>query len=352
MSRKVGVIIMSMVLLVGTICVFASDALMNQEEKSEVTEVMETAEPEATSETAAETSPEPVLETAEPEASAAAGDDAVDDMGAESDDVENVNTDSSGNNVLFSEKFYSLASYLKSNIDDEEKVGDILTDYIYYRDVYMLSEAELDYIADLIISGDEAKDIIEITNFWLGTNEDVSVIGEIYGLKEKFEGSKFWIENAFNKATEYKCGELNSETLDEYLSEGLTADDINTANILCRKGVYTIQEILEKKLEGANFVLIANEVSNEELLGQAETIADESTNELLNDEVIEDSVIINCEEIAALTEAVPAEILARAANGENMQEELKEKKKEKYAEIYKSLRNIGILSETDGDLNE
>ena len=75
MKRKVAVIILCVVFLVGTFYVFASDALINQEDKTDVLEIAETAEsaePDSTAEIVIETSPEPDSETAEPTASAAA----------------------------------------------------------------------------------------------------------------------------------------------------------------------------------------------------------------------------------------------------------------------------------------
>ena len=61
MKRKVTVIILCVVFLVGTFCVFASEALINQEDKTdaaEIAETAETAEPESTAEIVTETSPE------------------------------------------------------------------------------------------------------------------------------------------------------------------------------------------------------------------------------------------------------------------------------------------------------
>jgi len=75
-----------------------------------------------------------------------------------------------------------------------------------------------------------------------------------------YEDDEFWVETAFNEATDNVHGVLDKEQVTEYLEQGLTVEDITTANVLCRKGVYTITEILDKRSAGVEWSDIFDEV--------------------------------------------------------------------------------------------
>ena len=184
MKRKIAVIILCVVFLVGTFYVFASDALINQEDKTDAAEIAETvepaesAEPESTAEIVIETSPEPDSETAEPTASAAAEEE---DLSRQAGENETETTASQ-----YPSNFYELAQVLNSRDINTVGVCDILTSYLYLRDVYGLSNQELEYIAGLIIGGAEPSDIMEAAYFWLDTCEDISIIEQIYNKKSEY----------------------------------------------------------------------------------------------------------------------------------------------------------------------
>lgn len=177
MKRKAAVIVLCVVFLVGTFYVFASDALVNQEDKTDVLEIAETAEPaesaepESTAKIVIETSPDPDSEIAEPTASAAAEDE---DLSGQTGENETDETDKTASQ--YPSNFYELAQVLNNRDINTAGVCDVLTSYLYLRDVYGLSNQELEYIAGLIIGGAEPSDIMEAAYFWLDTCEDISII--------------------------------------------------------------------------------------------------------------------------------------------------------------------------------
>lgn len=245
-----------------------------------------------------------------------------------------------------------LAEYLKNNLENETRVAEILSSYLYFQEVHKFSNEQMEYIADLIINGADAEDVIDVTNFWLDTNEDISVIGEIYQLRERYSDSMFWIENAFNRVTDNKYGELTSDDIGNYIKLGLSIDDISTANVLSRKGVYTIQEILQKRLGDEIFVDISSEIINIDSTYPEPKVSLFSAITNKNSDV--DSVIITeCEEFALLSEVSPLEVLENASDIEEFKVELRDMKNEKYIEILNKLQDLGILSsDWAGDINE
>ena|GEM_PF-4555218 len=121
--------------------------------------------------------------------------------------------------------------------------------YKYFLKMYNPSIAERTYIDTLILKGADVFTMISIFDFWRTTAEDIDMIGKIYAKSADVQGA-YWIEEVFNELTENRHGVLDKEAINEYFEKGLTKDDILQANILCRKGVYTITEILDKVAVG------------------------------------------------------------------------------------------------------
>ena len=118
-------------------------------------------------------------------------------------------------------KFNQMVQALNASVDNPIEYNDILYNYEYLRRGYHLSDAQMDYLADLIIDGYKPWDVLEICYFWLDTNEDISIIEKIYEQKWLFTG-RTWIENAFNLVTDNKCGVLDEDDVDEYIKQGIT----------------------------------------------------------------------------------------------------------------------------------
>lgn len=164
-----------------------------------------------------------------------------------------------------------MSEYIKTNNENCQLINDLIYDYAYVVQIYNKSADEMNYIDSLIYGGADIEDIINIYKFWLTTNETIEIVGEIYNIKNEIS-DKFWIEEAFNQLTENKHGVLNSGQIKEYTDKGLVLPDIKTANILSRKGVYTINDILELKLKDVSWdeILCNIESSNQNAVDTAE----------------------------------------------------------------------------------
>ncbi len=170
---------------------------------------------------------------------------------------------------------------LEAVAESDAEFNELIYNLEYIKEAYKVSDKDMEYIYSLIIDGAEPNNIIEICYFWLDTNENIEIIEEVYNLKWRYDTTG-WIENAFNYATENKYGVLTPEDVQVYISEVLTVQDIETANVLCRKGVLTIQEILEKRKDGTSFAEITAEITGAEISDiptEAMTVVEEPSTE-------------------------------------------------------------------------
>lgn len=225
-----------------------------------------------------------------------------------------------------------MVQVLDATVENPVTYNEILYNYKYIEKVYRLSETQMDSIADYIIQGANAEDILGICYFWLDTNEDIGLIGDIYAQKAEFCQSEYWIEDAFNKVTQNKCGVLTADEIKDYLQQGCTKKEIGIANKLCRKGIFTIQEILNKVLEGKSFAVIQNEMavmnSNVPVLHAAESV-DAGTFAL-------------SEETARLSGEDADVYINAAAEGADLEVVYEEKKQGISREIIQELKSTGV----------
>ncbi len=162
-------------------------------------------------------------------------------------------------------KFDQMVYVMNETIENNFDFNNVLINYKYFEDGLNVSADNMDYLADLIIDGYNGQDVLKCASFWLDTNESVSIVKDMCDWKKKnsdqVDGTTdFWIENAFNAVTNDKCGVLTFEDIEKYEKMGISDEDIMIANRLCRKGVYTIQEILAKLESGISMVDIAIDI--------------------------------------------------------------------------------------------
>lgn len=248
---------------------------------------------------------------------------------------------------LNASKFNQLVVAMNATISDPVEYNDLLMRYEYLREVHQLQQTDLDYIADLVISGCNMKDIIDIAYFWLDTNEDIVLIKQIYELKGNYEGSRFWIEEAYDRVTEAKNGALSTEDIQNYFSRGMTAEDIISADKLCRRGVYTISEILEKRCEGQSFLQIINEIEGGGIsavsLFSDSITADDTELDTCNSEEL-----LKAKEISQLAETSEEEVVYSIVSGEYDTNTYAEEYNNKLSEIRERLEAAGVIkSETE-----
>lgn len=146
-----------------------------------------------------------------------------------------------------------------STVENSMEYNDVVFNYEYLKEVYGLEEEQLNYIAELIINGYYATDVIDAVYFWLDTPDDISIVEKMCILKDERKGS-IWTEDAYNIATDDKCGVLTEDDANKYMGMGLTPNEILIANKLCRKGKMTIYEILDKLSSGESLYNITAEI--------------------------------------------------------------------------------------------
>lgn len=320
MKRKIIILGICLVLAAGTVAAVASDVYNKQniDIKSTLSKVF-----------SSEKSEESLVQNDRVQ---------TDAISLNSDENKSVmSTDITGQNVvLYPSNFYSMVEKLKTNISDTSSIADILSSYLYLRDIYGLNNEQLEYIAGLIINGADPNSILDTAYFWVDTCEDITIIEQIYNKKGDYEGGRFWIENAYNNVTNNVHGVLESEEINNYLSLGVTVSDIQNANTLSRKGVYSIKQILDRIAGGDTMINIMNEVYGTSI-SQPVSLFGISENEESDDG------ILNSKELAALENKQIEESASEILSDEKTAERLVEKRNEKNAELVKQLINEGIL---------
>ncbi len=137
-----------------------------------------------------------------------------------------------------------------------------------FEEEYNLSPEEKEEFVKWISSGMNAELLTYIYEFWLSTNEDFSMIKDIYDVfvDSYYEGMQLphnhdlWFEGIFNTLTGGKCGRLTAEEIDEFLSNGISIGEIKAAERMSRTGILTVNEILSERTENVSWNEIAAEV--------------------------------------------------------------------------------------------
>lgn len=140
-----------------------------------------------------------------------------------------------------------------------EVTGDLESAYLLVQETNPPA-GDLSYLAGLVNKGYDVTWLCGIYHFWLTCEEDIEIMESIYLRAEQdadIDG-RFWIENAYNAVTNSAHGVLDGTQVQAYLNKGLTIEQMDRANILSRRGVNTIQEILDKLLAGKTWAEIVN----------------------------------------------------------------------------------------------
>lgn len=148
-----------------------------------------------------------------------------------------------------------------------------------FEEIYNLNDAEKARFVQWINSGKDVRLLMYIYEFWLTTEEDFSIIEDVYDMfvdsydpEMRLPSDRdLWFEGLFNFLSGNKYGKLTTDTAEEYLGKGLSLNDIKMAERMSRTGRMNVDEILEKKSAGTKWCDIAAEVNNiPELQGHSE----------------------------------------------------------------------------------
>ncbi len=116
-----------------------------------------------------------------------------------------------------------------------------------YKEGFNASEMQI--INRVLANGTTVQSLIEVYNFWLTTDESFDMIEKICALEDRYF-SEHWYEDAFNKLTDYDHGELSVDDIINYRGQGITTDEILTANVMSRKAGQNIVAILDAHIDG------------------------------------------------------------------------------------------------------
>ncbi len=163
------------------------------------------------------------------------------------------------------DRFDNIAEYL--GYDTPEK-SELLRKTALFMERNCVSDKQFKLMEQMILEGCDVPTLTGIYSFYLTTNEDVTIVRDIYDYVwdgEPIENGGVLFEEAFNELTDYKCGVLTKEEIEGYLEKGLTIDDIAEANILSRKGVLKINEILDRIIAGEDWKDIGETISGHKI---------------------------------------------------------------------------------------
>ncbi len=151
---------------------------------------------------------------------------------------------------------------LLNSIYSGDELYDEVETYTLFKARVKPTEEEFDVVYDFISDGMRVSDIAAACRFWETTNDDISVLREICSRNENYDMSKdlYWYEDAYNEITDYVHGVLDEEDVKSYVEKGLTTEDMSIANVLSRKGVYTIKQILKLRLNNRTWIEIFDDV--------------------------------------------------------------------------------------------
>ena len=169
---------------------------------------------------------------------------------------------------FFDDPMFELILAIYDDVSEREKAIDI---YASSKMLNKMTSSEVKYLFNLVTKNGDLVRTIEIFDFWKTTAESIEIIEQIYE-KTPETAPKFWVENAYNIATNNKNGVLNKEQVMEYLEKGLTESDILYANSLSRLNVHKIEEILDKKLNNKDWIDITNEINQKNSNGKKKII--------------------------------------------------------------------------------
>lgn len=195
----------------------------------------------------------------------------------------------------------NLISIMRSQGLEEDEIAKAMDAYTRIIMLFSPARSDVIYITDMVKEGYDLLKIVSIYDFLTDTNYDIVMVRKIYDIGKlvNFSG-KYWIEDAFNAATNKKHGELTVAEINQYTDKGISYDDIKVASIISRKGVMTVKEIMEKKAAGVEWIDIFTTIYGSENIDK-EKFKDEKNG----------ANILNCVKAAKITQKSVNEIYDR-----------------------------------------
>lgn len=154
-----------------------------------------------------------------------------------------------------------METILRNNGLYEDEVRKNMTKYLETIALYQIPQEHIDLFLDRAEQGKNLAKLLDIYRFLFFSSRDYSLIDAIY---EKGANSNFckpyWLEDAFQTATEYRSGLLQDGEISSYREQGVSLSDMLLANNLSFKGVKTIQQILNQRAAGDSWFAIISSI--------------------------------------------------------------------------------------------
>lgn len=166
--------------------------------------------------------------------------------------------------VEYSAKAPALATALSDKLADFSAVKDMAV----FQETYNLDDEAIELFSEWIKGGRDTRLLMYIYEFWLTTNEDISIIGDIYDMfaNNYIEDMHLppdrdmWFEGIFNNLTGNRHGKISSDDVAKYIEAGLSVYDLKLAERMSRAGAFTVHEILDEKSSGKEWCDITADV--------------------------------------------------------------------------------------------
>lgn len=160
--------------------------------------------------------------------------------------------------------------------EDSENYLVNLKKVVEFKEKYNMSPDEKAQFDKWIIEGKNPQLLMYIYQFWITTDEDISIIEDVYNMfVENYEedmrlpqNKDLWFEGIFNNLTGGKYGRLTSDEIDEYLQNGMSIEDIEIAEYLSRRGT-DVHDIIADKASDKEWSEIAADICEIPALAQA-----------------------------------------------------------------------------------
>ncbi len=152
-------------------------------------------------------------------------------------------------------------TYLGTHYSGEERYMKV-RDYAAVKAIYQPTLEEKNIMVDMLERSMKLEDVLSLYQFWFTTNENVTFLQKASNIwTPEMTEMEFWEEDIYNIITR-NTDLLEKEQMIQYLESGLQRGDINLANQLSRKKVFTISQILQHRKNGESWIKIINQIYN------------------------------------------------------------------------------------------
>lgn len=162
---------------------------------------------------------------------------------------------SNGNITMDMQKYKNLHQmFTKANMDDVSK-NEAFAEYIHMTILYDATPREESYIVELVNQGYDYARVMKIYNYLKQINEDINLIQAIYDDTKDCLEDEFWLPNSYAK--QKNVDGLNLSEVQEYVSAGISVDEILLCDEMSLQTKVNIGEVLDKRVEGKSWYDIA-----------------------------------------------------------------------------------------------